>query len=636
MQVKNLWGIVVNSFNYKVLLCYSFSKLPFGIMRIKIIMLRFSEFRYRLTHQLPPKLNKLAFFMGILGCILAVYDFGFHRVDAWQQFVEQAYGFSIILFCSLFVLRLGFHVPPRVSVFLFLAEVALIMLLGFAGYLFFFLQPGEPLTGKIEYSERVYYNLLLIFIFFIELSRNSLGLLRLKFNPPLLFAGSFFFLILVGAGLLMLPRATYTYITFTDAFFTSVSAVCVTGLIVVDTATHFTPFGQVVILFLIQLGGLGVMVFVSFFGFFFQGSHSFQNQLFLKDFVNEENLGKMFRTLAKILTFTFLVQLIGAIALFHSLPAHAMLQHQKVWFSVFHSVSAFCNAGFSIVTDGLYHSGMGIRNNYNMHLLIALLVVAGGIGFPVVLNVYRFVGFYLRNLFEMLLRGGAFHHKPRVINVNSRLAMSTTLVLLLAGTGMFFLLEQGGVLRGMSLTGQAVTSLFGAVTPRTAGFNTVDLNALATPTLLLTIALMWIGASPGSTGGGIKTSTFALAFLNIFSIAKGRNRVEYNGREISADSLHRAFGIIVMSVLVISICIFALTITNPQIPLRAIVFESFSAFSTVGLSLGATPQFNDAGKLILCATMFIGRIGTITLMVAFFRKLVSLSYRYPTEHININ
>jgi len=214
--------------------------------------------------------------------------------------------------------------------------------------------------------------------------------------------------------------------------------------------------------------------------------------------------------------------------------------------------------------------------------------------------------------------------------------MSTTLVLLLAGTGMFFLLEKDGVLRGMSLAGQAVTSLFGAVTPRTAGFNTVDMNALATPTLLLTIALMWIGASPGSTGGGIKTSTFALAFLNIFSIAKGRNRVEYNGREISADSLHRAFGIILMSVLVISICIFALTITNPQIALRAIVFESFSAFSTVGLSLGVTPQFNDAGKLILTAAMFIGRIGTITLMVAFFRKLASLSYRYPTEHININ
>lgn len=279
---------------------------------------------------------------------------------------------------------------------------------------------------------------------------------------------------------------------------------------------------------------------------------------------------------------------------------------------------------------------MGIRDNYTLHLVIALLVVAGGIGFPLVMNVYRYVGFYARNLFEMLFRGGAFHHKPKVINVNSRLAMSTTLVLLLAGTGMFFLLEQDGVLRGMSLDGQAVTSLFGAVTPRTAGFNTVDLNALATPTLLLTIALMWIGASPGSTGGGIKTSTFALAFMNIFSIAKGRNRVEYNGREISADSLHRAFGIIVMSVLVISICIFALTITNPQIPLRAIIFESFSAFSTVGLSLGATPQFNDAGKLILCATMFIGRIGTITLMVAFFRKLVSLSYRYPTEHININ
>lgn len=605
-------------------------------MSKRILLLRLAEIKFHFFHRLPGQLNKTVFFLSFLGLLLAVYDFGFHRVEAWQNFAGRAYGVFLISFGVLFTLRLVFHVPPKAKSLVYAGETLFIALIAYAIYLFYFLQPYETAEPEIANPERVYYNILLILIFFVEVSRGSLNILKLKFNPPLLFAGSFFFLILLGTGMLMLPTATYSYLSFTDALFTATSAVCVTGLIVVDTSTHFTPFGQGIILVLIQLGGLGVMIFVSFFGFFFQGSFSFQNQIFLKDFVNEENLDKMFKTLGKILFFTFIVEMLGAALIFYNLPTMVDDLDQMIWFSVFHSVSAFCNAGFSIATDGLHNATMGLRYAYNLHLVIALLIIAGGVGFPVVLNIYRFFGFWMKNLINIGFKGGSLHFKPKVINVNTRLAITTTVILLMLGTALFWVFERDGVLTGLDSSAQFVTAFFGAVTPRTAGFNTVDLNNLAMPTLLLTIFLMWVGASPASTGGGIKTSTLALALLNIKSIAKGINRVEYFGREISSESLQRAFGIIIMSVLVIGLCVFGLSATNPEISIRAIVFESVSAFSTVGLSLGITHQLNDTGKLILTAAMFIGRIGTLTLLVAFFKKLSSWSYRYPTEQVFIN
>ncbi|MBW6497407.1 MAG: hypothetical protein K0B09_03380 [Bacteroidales bacterium] len=607
-------------------------------MRWYILKLGIVDQWYFLKRNLPEKINRWLLFFSILSMLLVVYDFGFQQEASWQQFVRKAYGVIFPVFTLLFAIRFALSFSKKRSAGLLLSELVILLLLILATDLHFVHQYQLILFESWInfFSSKYFSHALLISIFVIELSRSSLLLLRIRFNPSLLFLGSFFFLIIFGTGLLLLPRSTHEGISFIDAVFTSASAVCVTGLIVVDTATYFTPLGQGVILFLIQLGGLGVMIFTSFFGFFFQGSHSFQNQIFLKDFINEEQLSKIYKTLLKILGFTFGLEVAGALLIYQTFPAGLHSGLEKVWFSAFHSISAFCNAGFSVFTDGMFDAGMGARYNFNMHLVIAWLIVLGGIGFPVVINFYTFVKYFSINTWNQLTRREKFHHIPRVINANTRIVLATTFFLVAGGTLGFWLFERNGVLSGLGWYGQLVTSFFGAVTPRTAGFNTVDMTAIAVPTLLFYLFLMWVGASPSSTGGGVKTSTFALALLNISSIARGRNRLEIFGREITNDSTNRAFGIIIMSIVVIGSCVFSLSYTNPGLPLKALVFESFSAFSTVGLSLGVTSQINDTGKLILTATMFIGRIGTLTILVAFFRKLSSWSYRFPSEQIYIN
>ncbi len=607
-------------------------------MRLRIIYLRIADQWFILKRALPEKINRWMLFFSFLSLVLVIYDFGFHQEPSWQEFVRKAYGIIFPVFTLLFAIRFAFGFSQKRSKGLLLSELVILLLLILATDLHFIhkyqLIVFESWTNF--FSSKFFSHALLIIIFAIELSKNSLLLLRIRFNPSLLFLGSFFFLIVFGTGLLLLPRATYDGISFIDAVFTSASAVCVTGLIVVDTATYFTPLGQGILLFLIQLGGLGVMIFTSFFGFFFQGSHSFQNQIFLKDFINEEQLGKIYKTLVKILGFTFGLELAGAFLIYQSFPAGLHSGLEKVWYSAFHSISAFCNAGFSVFTDGMFDAGMGARYNFNMHLVIAWLIVLGGIGFPVVINFYTFLKYFVINTWNQVTQRKKFRHIPRVINANTRIVLVTTLFLIAGGTLGFWLFERNGVLSGLGWYGQLVTSFFGAVTPRTAGFNTVDMTAIALPTILFYLFLMWVGASPSSTGGGVKTSTFALALLNISSIARGRNRLEIFGREITNDSTNRAFGIIIMSIIVIGSCIFCLSYTNPGLPLKALVFESFSAFSTVGLSLGITSQINDTGKLILTATMFIGRIGTLTILVAFLRKLSNWSYRFPSEQIYIN
>lgn len=607
-------------------------------MRWRIVKFRIADQWYFLKKHLPEKINRWMFFFSTIALLMVIYDFGFHQETSWKQFVEAVSGYIYVLFAVLFAVRLAFHIPPRVSPGLFVTELILFFFLVIATDIHFFRQ--EHLVGRESilqfFNSRFFNQALLISIFAIELSRSSLKLLRIRFNPSLLFLGSFFFLVVLGTGLLLLPRATYSGISFIDALFTSVSAVCVTGLIVVDTATHFTPLGQGIILFLIQIGGLGVMVFTSFFGFFFQGSQSFQNQIFLKDFINEEQLGKIFKTLLKIIIFTFGIEIIGVILIYQSFPNGLYTGAEKLWFAVFHSISAFCNAGFSVFSNGLYDATMGVRHNYNLHLIIAWLIIFGGIGFPVALNFYSYLKYYFNNTLNKLTRRQTVHHKPRIISANTRIVLTTTTIMIVAGTIGFWFFERQGVLKGMDWYGQLVTSFFGAVTPRTAGFNTINMAALTLPTVLFYLFLMWVGASPNSTGGGIKTSTFAIAFLNIVSIARGRNRLEVFGRQITHDSNNRAFAIIIMSIVIIGNCFFWLAYTNPAIELKALVFESFSAFSTVGLSMGITHQINDAGKLILTATMFVGRIGTLTIIVAFFRKLSGWNYRLPSEQIYIN
>lgn len=483
-------------------------------------------------------------------------------------------------------------------------------------------------------TDVVFLRFSVILLFIIELSKTSLKFQRLDLNPALLFIGSFMLLILIGTALLMLPRATTAELSLLDAFFTSTSAVCVTGLIVVDTATHFTEFGQLIILILIQIGGLGIMTFTTFFGFFFKGSSSYENTLFIKEFVNENKISQILHTIVKVVVFTLLIELIGAGFIYWSIADNFDTPSQAVWFSIFHTISAFCNAGFSTLSNGLYEPV--VRSAYNLHMILAVLIFFGGIGFPVIFDVYKSLKYYLVQKYQQIFRKKEYEHRGRHLTVHSKIVLATSAILLLVGFIVFLIAEYDNTLEGLPWYGKLTGAIFGTVTPRTAGFNTVDMPSLSMAVVLIYLLLMWIGASPGSTGGGLKTSTFAVAILNVLSISKRKERIEIFRREITNESVRKAFAVILLSFLVIGVSVFLVTLFNPELQLRAIVFECFSAFSTVGLSLGITGALSAASKGVIIVTMFLGRVGTLTLLVALIVTAKTQSYRYPSENVFIN
>ncbi|MBE9575687.1 TrkH family potassium uptake protein [Flavobacterium proteolyticum] len=471
----------------------------------------------------------------------------------------------------------------------------------------------------------------LIFYFLLRLLVLVRHIYDIYFNPAIVFVGSFMILALTGAFLLMLPSATTNGITFTNALFTSTSAVCVTGLAVVDTSTAFTTVGQSIILVLIQLGGIGILTFTSFFAFFFRGSSSFKEGLNTKDFIAHEGLRDVFRAALNVVIFTLGVEAVGAIFIYSSILEINTIEN-KFFFSIFHSISAFCNAGFSILSAGLYDEA--IRFDYFLQWIIMTLIVLGGLGHNIVFNFYQYIKNYVIELFEKKI----VHKKIRVITLNTKIVIYTTIILLVGGFIFLYISEYNNtLLEHKTLFGKITAASFNSVTPRTAGFNAVDFSQMNVPSLLLIIFLMWIGGSPASTAGGIKTSTFALATLNIFAVARGKSRIEFFGRRISSESTSRAFAILCISLITIGISIVAMLIFEPKgTPLLTVAFECFSAYSTVGLSLNYTPTVTEPSKYVLIACMFIGRIGMLNLMVGLLRRLNHQFYEYPKENILIN
>ncbi|WP_345163605.1 TrkH family potassium uptake protein [Nibribacter koreensis] len=590
-------------------------------------------------HQLPwlvAAIDTFLLYLSSLALLVFLYDIGFkhpsYGVDMVLHYVYHMFFLVVLASLSLrtaVLMKTGIRRPSLIF------EGALLLLMALALVAKFFLKNTLTSSHTLLWffdSEYLIYGII-FYVFFVEVSKKTLLFYRSAINPAQLFVLSFLFLIAIGTVLLLLPQSTYQGISFMDALFTSTSAVCVTGLITVDTATVFTPTGKVIILGLIQVGGLGIMTFASFFGIFFQGS-SIKSSLFMKDWLSEDNLGQITRTLFKIVAFTLIVEAIGAILLYFSLnglPPNVI--EERVSFSVFHAISAFCNAGFSTLSLGLYDPV--IRFNYALQLVLAFLVIFGGLGFPVVFNFFRYGRYQVKRLYSSLVHKNKIDHKARLLQVNTLLVTITTLVLLVVGTFLYFMLEKNNTLAEHSLTGKWVGAFFGSVTPRTAGFNTVDMAALSAPTILLYLLFMWIGASPASVGGGIKTTTFAIAMLNIYNLAKGKDRVEVFKREIAEESVHKAFAVILLSLLVIGLAIFLVTIFNPELELTAVAFEAFSGFSTVGLSLGITPLLSNPSKVVIIITMFLGRVGTLTLLIGLFRKVKTLRYRYPNESIII-
>lgn len=576
------------------------------------------------------KLYRTAFWASVLGIFAFIFDFGFSKATLIQQIIDGFY-FIVIALGLIATFARYFENPNLLK-----RKVAVfdIISVAYTLYIFYmYLFVGEAFKTDLILENPIWIVLAVILTFIREFSEQKLNLNRTYFNPAQIFILSFLTIIFIGSLLLMLPKSTHNGISFIDALFTSTSAVCVTGLIVVDTGTYFTLFGQSIILFLIQIGGLGILTFASYFSYFFKGGSTYENQLTLSEMTNSQKIGDVFSTLKNIIVITAIVELTAAILIFFSLDKSLINSFSdKAFFSVFHAISAFCNAGFSTLSNSIYETGF--RFNYTLQLIIIATFVLGGLGFPIVVNIIRFFKHKVINIFRFNSKEKI--HKPWVLNINSRITLVTTLSLTTVAFILFFILEYNNTLSEHSLFGKIVNALFGAATPRTAGFNSVDMTALAFPTVMITFLLMWIGASPASTGGGIKTSTFAIATLNILSLAKGKQRIEVFRREIADISVKRAFATIALSLIVIGSGIVLITIFDPEKGLLNIAFESFSAYSTVGLSLGITSSLNTVSKIIVIVIMFVGRVSMLSIIVALFKKIKHKNYRYPSEEITIN
>ena len=575
-------------------------------------------------------------YLSLLGLAILIYDLGFVHKEWEKVLFSDFYVWYSFLIFLIYTFRLLIVTRRGVKKGWFVVEYILILLF-VGGIIFHFISQQFYFGGSRleEFITRNFFTTgLIIYTFLIELSKRTINLYNIHFNPALLFVFSFIVLIFIGTGLLLLPKATVDGIGLLDALFTATSAVCVTGLIVVDTATYFTLFGKIIILILIQLGALGIITFTSFLAMFFEGGSSFRNQLFMQDLMNEERLGQTMRTVGNIVMITFAVEAVGALLIYAAISGAAFAGVQdRIGFAVFHAISAFCNAGFSTLSAGLYDANF--RYNYDFQLVIICLIIIGGIGFPVLFNLYGYFKLVGKNRLRQVSMREDYKHTSRIVTVNTKIVLITTAVLLGAGFVLYYFMEYYSTLQEHSTYGKIVTALFGSVTPRTAGFNTVDMTQLTLPVVLIYLLLMWIGASPGSTGGGIKTTTFALAVLNSFSITRGKERVEAFSREISSKSVREAFAVMLLSFLVIGLATLIVSYFNPEIQLITVAFETFSAFSTVGLSLGITGNLHAGSKVVIIITMFLGRVGIFTLIAGMVTKVNKRFYRYPSESIII-
>ncbi|MCF7913106.1 MAG: TrkH family potassium uptake protein [Candidatus Cloacimonetes bacterium] len=436
-------------------------------------------------------------------------------------------------------------------------------------------------------------------------------------NPPVFFMISFILTISVGTMFLMLPAATAagTETPFIDALFTATSATCVTGLIVQDTGTYFSLFGQLVILVLIQIGALGIMTISGAFFLMIGQKMKMRSENLIQNMVGESNKLDMMKLVKNIVLITVGIEFLGAILLYWRFSQDFGQSIHTLYIAVFHSISAFCNAGFSIFSDNL----MRWYDDFSISMLIAVLIIIGGIGFPVIQEVFRII-----------------KQKKRIVHLSlhAKIVIFTTIVLLLLGTLIFFISEYNNIMKDYTLPQRLLTSFFQSVTTRTAGFNTIDNAALSDSSILSSIWLMFVGASPGSTGGGLKTTAFFILFATVISMFKGRKDVTAFNRKIADIYMKRVIALVTASLSLLIIMIFFL-MHFESAPFAEVMFEAFSAFGTVGLSMGITPHLTHSGKIIIILLMYLGRVGPLTLGFAISQNVKKTQFDLIEEKINI-
>ena len=432
----------------------------------------------------------------------------------------------------------------------------------------------------------------------------------------------------------MMPKCTVTPISYTDSLFMATSAVCITGLSSIDIPTTLTPAGILVMTVLIQAGGLGIVTFTSFFAIFFSGAPSIYNQLLIKDMIYSKSMNNLVPTLLYILGFTLAVEVIGAVAVYFTIPdALGLGLSDRLMFAGFHSMSSFCNAGFSILPDGMANRTL-MTGDQSIYIVTSIMIFAGAIGFPLLLNFKDKLVNFVRKLFSR-----ADNSAPKIIHLydlNTKLVFVTTLSILAVCSAAFFILEYDNTLAGMSDYDKAVQSVFNSLTPRSAGFMSVNPANFMPVTLLIVLIQMWIGGASQSLAGGIKVNTVAAVTLSLRAVILGHKGATAFNRRISIGSVRRAYGVVTLSIIATIIYLTTVMLLEPQLSVKAVTFEVISALFTVGSSLGITADLSDASKIVLATAMFLGRVGILSLIMGFAGMSVDKSSHYPTENIIIN
>ncbi|MGN0026288.1 MAG: TrkH family potassium uptake protein [Clostridium sp.] len=438
---------------------------------------------------------------------------------------------------------------------------------------------------------------------------------KTKLKGVQILALGFLAVIIIGAVILSLPISSRSGepTNFLDAIFTSTSAVCVTGLITLDTSTHWSTFGQTVIMALIEIGGLGFMSFTVLISLILGKKITLRERLVMQEAMNTFSIQGLVRMVKYVLIFTVSVQFFGALLLSTQfVPEYGIIK--GFFYSIFHSISAFCNAGFDLFGTSL----VGYSNNTVVILVISALIIIGGLGFTVLLELYDFKGI-------------------KKLSLHAKIVIITTLILIFGGTLLMLLFEHKNpqTIADMNIKDKLLNSFFASVTPRTAGFNSISTSGMTLASKILTVILMLIGGSPGSTAGGLKTVTCAILVLTVISVIRGREDTEVFGRRLTKEIVYKSFIIVFIGLSLVIGVTMILSYTEVGASFIDLLYETSSALGTVGLTLGLTPNLSSLGKIFIMIMMYLGRVGPLTVMLALTRKRKKSGYKYPEGKILI-
>ena len=551
------------------------------------------------------------------GCYLSASVISFIRGLVYFSLAFYIVKYFVLMFYSL-------HKIEYVKKSWFECVIIAILLLHFILYWLF----GWDLFNFKQYENAYILCIQLYFfvIMLIELSKASTFIGKMNLSPPVLLMSSFFILIVMGTILLVLPRMTTHPISFTDALFTATSASCVTGLTVLSTAHDFTLQGQVVIMILVQLGGMSILSFATFFTTFLSRSYvGLRYQYMVRDMVSANKLSDSFSLLRQIILFTFIIEASGVLMFYMYWRTTGFFDGTGTTFfySLFHAVSAFNNAGFAL-WDASFNDAQ-ICNSFFPQTIIMILVFLGGIGFVTI-----------SEFFNPAVIRERKKYRWKQLSPGTKIVLLTTFGIIIVGSLLFFALEYNHSLAEKNtLVDKVFACMFQIISGRTAGFNIIDVNAISIPGMLLVMIIIFIGASPGSTGGGIKTTTFFVLMKSVMATIKGKQHIEFDKKTIPFSLVDKAYSIVVLSVGIIFASVFVLTLVEPETNFINIMFESISAFTTCGLSTNVQAAFSDMGKLVLVVDMYIGRIGTLTIAYALGQRNKESRHTYPETYFMI-